>query len=64
MMNFNHYMIAAWIMIVFAAVGVSSVLFDAPLAVSLAIYGALLTVALATGVSVALDSAFNERGGR
>ncbi|WP_176322322.1 hypothetical protein [Burkholderia vietnamiensis] len=60
----NPYLTVAWVMVVFAAVGVSSVLFDAPVAVSLAIYGALLTLALATGVSVMLDPTFNERGAR
>lgn len=63
-MNINHYLAAAWLLVVLAAVGLTCTLLDAPPAVSMALYGALITVAIATGVSVVLDPQFGPRGAR
>ncbi|WP_343663295.1 hypothetical protein [Paraburkholderia tropica] len=63
-MNSIHYLTAAWAIIVLAAVGLTCALLDAPPAVSLAAYGALVSVAIATGVSVVLDPQFSPRGAR
>lgn len=63
-MNINHYIAAAWLAIVLAAVGLTCALLDAPPAVSLAVYGSLITLAIATGVSVALDPQFSPRRAR
>lgn len=63
-MNINHYIAVAFASVVLAAVGLTCALLDAPPAVSLAAYGALVSVAIATGVSVVLDPQFSPRGGR
>lgn len=63
-MNINHYIAAAFASVVLAAVGLTCALLDAPPAVSLAVYGALITVAIAVGVSVVLDPQFSTQGAR
>ncbi|WP_186020536.1 hypothetical protein [Burkholderia gladioli] len=63
-LDLNHYIAAAWLAVVLAAVGLTCTLLDAPPAVGLAVYGALVTVAIAVGVSVVLDPQFKTRGAR